>query len=89
MAGTSFYDQIAANRRNAFLMAALVVVLLGSSASRSATAVFGSPAGGPRHTGVAVVLGGLAGVGTYFAGDKLVLTVSGAREVDEASAPQL
>ena len=28
MAGTSFYDQIAANRRNAFLMAALVVVLL-------------------------------------------------------------
>ena len=29
MAGTSFYDQIAANRRNSLLMAALVIVLLG------------------------------------------------------------
>ena len=37
----------------------------------------------------AVVLGSLAGIGTYFAGDSLVLTVSGAREVDEAVAPQL
>ncbi len=89
MAGTSFYDQIAANRRNAFLMAALVVVLLGLLGFAIGWAVFGSPAAGLGTTAVAVALGGLAGVGTYFTGDQLVLTVSGAREVDEASAPQL
>jgi heat shock protein HtpX len=89
VAGTSFYDQIAANRRNAFLMAALVVVLLGLLGFAIGWAVFGSPAAGLGTTAVAVALGGLAGVGTYFTGDQLVLTVSGAREVDEASAPQL
>ena len=89
MAGTSFYDQIAANRRNAFLMAALVVVLLGLLGFAIGWAVFGSPAAGLGTTAVAVALGGLAGVGTYFTGDQLVLTVSGAREVDEASTPQL
>jgi heat shock protein HtpX len=89
VAGTSFYDQIAANRRNAFLMAALVVVLLGLLGFAIGWAVFGTPAAGLGTTAVAVALGGLAGVGTYFTGDQLVLTVSGAREVDEASAPQL
>jgi len=89
VAGTSFYDQIAANRRNAFLMAALVVVLLGLLGFAIGWAVFGSPAAGLGTTAVAVALGGLAGVGTYFTGDQLVLTVSGAREVDEASTPQL
>ena len=89
MAGTSFYDQIAANRRNAFLMAALVVALLGLLGFTIGWAVFGSPAAGLGTTAVAVALGGLAGVGTYFTGDQLVLTVSGAHEVDEASAPQL
>ena len=31
----------------------------------------------------------MSGVASYFGGDKLVLTVSGAKPVDEASAPQL
>ena len=31
----------------------------------------------------------MSGLGTYFAGDKLVLAVSGAKPVDETSAPQL
>ena len=31
----------------------------------------------------------ISGVGAYFSGDKLVLAVSGAREVDETAAPQL
>lgn len=89
MAGTSFYDQVAANRRNSFLMAAFVVALLGLLGFAIGFAVFGSPEGGVLATGAAVVFGGLAGVGTYFAGDSLVLTVSGAREVDETQAPQL
>ena len=88
MAG-SFYDQIAANRRNSFLMAAFVVVLLGLLGFAIGFAVSGEPAGGVAVTVGAVVLGSLAGIGTYFAGDSLVLSVSGAREVDEAVAPQL
>jgi len=89
VAGTSFYDQIAANRRNSFLMAAFVVVLLGLLGFTIGFGVSGEPAGGVATTGIALVLGGLAGVGTYFAGDSLVLSVSGAREVDESAAPQL
>jgi heat shock protein HtpX len=89
VAGTSFYDQIAANRRNSFLMAAFVVVLLGVLGFTIGYAVSGEPAGGVATTVGALVLGSLAGIGTYFAGDSLVLGVSGAREVDETIAPQL
>jgi heat shock protein HtpX len=89
VAGTSFYDQIAANRRNSFLMAGFVVVLLGLLGFTIGFAVTGEPAGGVATTVGALVLGSLAGIGTYFAGDSLVLTVSGAREVDEGTAPQL
>jgi heat shock protein HtpX len=89
VAGTSFYDQIAANRRNSFLMAALVVVILGALGFAIGFAIFGTPEGGLLTTGIAVLVGALSGVGTYFAGDSLVLAVSGAREVDETQAPQL
>ena len=89
MARATFYDQIAANRRNSFLMAALVVALLGLLGFAIGFGVSGEPAGGIATTGIALVIGALAGIGTYFAGDSLVLSVSGAREVDEAAAPQL
>ena len=80
----TFYDQIAANRRNSFLMAAFVVALLARPRVRhrlrrvrrarpAASARPGSPSSSAA----------LAGVGTYFAGDSLVLSVSGAKEVDE------
>jgi len=89
VAATSFYDQISANRRNSFLMAAFVVVLLGLLGFAIGFAVSGEPAGGVVTTGIALLVGSLAGIGTYFAGDSLVLSVSGAREVDESAAPQL
>jgi heat shock protein HtpX len=89
VARATFYDQISANRRNSFLMAAFVVVLLGLLGFAIGFAVSGEPAGGIAATALALIVGGLAGIGTYFAGDSLVLSVSGAREVDEAVAPQL
>ncbi len=89
MAGSSFYDQIAANRRNSFLMATLVVALLALLGFTIGFAVFGSPEGGIGTTIVAVLIGGLSGAFTYFAGDSLVLAVSGAKQVDETQAPQL
>jgi heat shock protein HtpX len=88
MAAT-FYDQIAANRRNSFLMAAFVVVLFALLGFAIGFAISGEPAGGVAATGIALFAGSLAGIGTYFSGDSLVLAVSGAKEVDETSAPQL
>lgn len=89
MAGKTFYDQIAANRRNSFLMAGFVVLLLGLLGFTVGWAMFGSPSGGLVTTAGAVALGLLSGIGTYFAGDLLVLAVSGAREIDDTSAPQV
>jgi heat shock protein HtpX len=89
VAGASFYDQIAANRRNSFLMAALVVALLALLGFAIGYAIFGSLGGGVLTTAAAIGFGALAGVGTYVAGDSLVLAVSGARELQEPDAPQL
>jgi heat shock protein HtpX len=89
VAETSFYGQISANRRNSFLMAALVVALLAVLGLTIGYAVSGSPEGALGVTLVAVGIGGASGAFTYFAGDSLVLAVSRAREVDETQAPKL
>ena len=89
MAESSFYQQIAANRRNSFLMALLVVVLLGALGFSIGYVLFGTPAGGLATTLFAIMIGGISGIFTFFQGDKLVLAVSGARAVDATSAPQL
>src|SRR5687767_11584070 len=70
-------------------MGAFVVALLALLGFTIGFAVFGSPEGGVGTTLFAVLLGAASGAFTFFAGDSLVLTVSGAREVDEAEAPQL
>jgi heat shock protein HtpX len=89
VATSTFYGQIAANKRNSFLMAAFVVAVLAVLGFTIGYAVVGSPTGGLFALALAITAGSLAGITTYFSGDKLVLTVSGAREVDEAAAPQL
>jgi heat shock protein HtpX len=89
VAGRTFYDQIAANRRNSFLLAGFVVVLLALLGFLIGVALFGSPEAGLGVTLFAAGLGVASGAFTYFAGDSLVLTVSGAKQVDETGAPQL
>jgi heat shock protein HtpX len=88
VAGT-FYDQMAANRRNSFLLALAVVVILGALGFSIGYALTGDPAGGLGATLIAIAIGLVMSLGSYFAGDQIVLTVSGAKEVDEAAAPQL
>jgi len=85
----TFYDQIAANRRNSFLLSLIVVVLFAALGFAIGYAISGSASGALFVTGIAVLFGGLAAAGSYFAGDSIVLSVSGAKEVDETSAPQL
>ena len=85
MARATFYDQIAANRRNSFLLAAFVVVLLGVARVRDRLRRRPATprAASPRPALALARRGALAGIGSYFAGDTLVLARPGAQEVDE------
>jgi heat shock protein HtpX len=85
----TFYNQIGANKRNSLLLALFVIFLFGVLGSAIGYAIAGSVPGAIGVAGVALLLGSLAAVGSYFGGDSLVLSVSGAKEVDETSAPQL
>ena len=89
VATRSFYDQISANKRNSLLMATFVVAIFALLGFTIGYAIVGTPTGGVGALALALGIGGLTGIATYFSGDKLVLTVSGAREVDATSAPQL
>ncbi len=85
----TFYDQIGANRRNSLLLALFVIALFGALGFAIGYAIAGSPSGAVAVMAIALAFGSIAAVGSYFAGDSVVLSVSGAKEVDETSAPQL
>jgi heat shock protein HtpX len=89
MAVASFYAQKAANQRNSLLLAAAVTVVLAALGFSIGYALTGYPEGGIGATALAIGVGVVLSLGTYFAGDSLVLGVSGARQVDEQTAPQL
>jgi heat shock protein HtpX len=89
VAGSTFYDQIAANRRNSILLALLVVGILGALGFAVGYALTGDPAGAVGSTGLAIVVGLVMAIGSYFAGDQLVLSASDATLIDETAAPQL
>ena len=85
----TFYGQISENRRNSTLLALIVIALFGVLGFVIGYAITGYTAGALGVSGIALLLGSLAAVGSYFGGDSVVLSVSGAKEVDETSAPQL
>jgi heat shock protein HtpX len=86
---SSFYAQISANKRNSLLLALGVIAIFAVLGFTIGYAIVGTPAGAVGVTGLALGVGAISGVGAFFNGDKLVLAVSGAREVDATSAPQL
>ena len=85
----TFYNQIAENKRKSFLLSLIVVALFGALGFSIGVAATGEWSGGIFVTIIAVLVGGGLALGSYFGGDALVLKVSGAREVDPTSAPQL
>jgi heat shock protein HtpX len=89
MATESFYSQIGANRRNSFLLAGVVVVIFGLLGFTIGYAFTGSSSGAFGVMALALGVGAVTGAFSYFSGDKLVLGVSGAKEVTEDEAPQL
>jgi heat shock protein HtpX len=85
----TFYNQIAENKRKSFLLSLIVVALFGALGFSIGVAATGEWTGGIFVTVIALVVGGLIALGSYFGGDALVLKVSGAREVDATMTPQL
>ncbi len=88
MAAT-FYDQIGANKRNSVLLALVVVVLLGALGMAIGIAWSGYVEGGFIALALAVGIGLLASLVSYYAGDAIVLGASGAKQVTEQDLPQL
>ena len=89
MAAASFYKQVSANRRNSFLLAISVIAILAGLGFAIGYGTTGELAGAVGVTTFATGLGTVMSLGSYFAGDKLVLGASGAVEASQASAPQL
>jgi heat shock protein HtpX len=85
----TFYDQIAENKRQSFMLALIVVAIFGALGFSIGYAVTGSASGAGVAMAIALGIGSALAVGSYFGGDSVVLGVSGAKEVDPTSAPQL
>ncbi len=85
----TFYHQMAVNRRRSVLLTLIVAGLLGLLGFGIGYAVGGDVAYGiPVLVGV-VLLTFIVSIGTYFAGDGLILAASQAHEVTAEQAPQL
>jgi heat shock protein HtpX len=85
----TFAAQQAVNRRNSVILILAVAALLAALGFAIGYGTTGAVEGAFGVTTGAIVLAMLLSVGSYFAGDKLVLATSGAKEVSEQSAPQL
>ena len=89
MAAKTFYAQESANRRNSFFLVIAVLLLLSVLGYAIGYGIVGDPAGGVGATLIAVVIGALMSIGSYFGGDRLVLAASSAKRTDEKQNPQL
>lgn len=85
----SFYEQIAANRRNSVLLVLVVGALLAALGFAIGYGTTGEAASGLVVLVGSLFMAGFLSAGSYFAGDSLVLAASRAREVTERDAPQL
>ena len=83
-APTTFYREIARNRRRSWLLMGAVIVLLGLLGGAIGYAT-GFGWGGVAF---AVIIATAMSVGSFFAGDALVMATSGAREIDRARPPE-
>lgn len=90
---TTFYSEESANRRNSFLLALVVVAFLAVFGFVIGYAI-GYANGDPvlwaiGAVAIAVAVGLLSALGSYYGGDQLVLASSHAQELDPQQAPQL
>jgi heat shock protein HtpX len=83
-APTTFYREIARNRRRSWVLIVIVIVVLGAlgGAIGYATGI------GWGGLVAAVVLAVVMSIGSYYAGDALVMATSGAHQVDLTNPPE-
>ncbi|HYL40398.1 MAG TPA: M48 family metalloprotease [Candidatus Binatus sp.] len=86
---TSFYDLEATNRRDSIVLIVVVLAILSGLGFAIGYATSGSATGALAITVGAFVLGIVLSLGSYFAGDQLVLASSQAHEVTAEQEPQL
>ena len=84
LAPTTFYREIDRNRRRSWLLVAVVIVVLGLLGGAIGYAT-GFGWGGVV---MALVVATALSVGSFFAGDALVMATSGAREIDPQRVPE-
>ena len=93
MTTATFYSEESANRRNSFLIALAVVIFLGAFGFVIGFSIgYGSGdevAFGIVALVIAVGIGTMQALFSYFGGDKLVLASSHAREISQEQAPAL
>ncbi len=82
-APTTFYREIGRNRRRSWVLVAVVILVLGALGG----AVGYTTGLGATGIIVALAVAVAMALGSWFAGDALVMATSGAREIDLAQAP--
>jgi heat shock protein HtpX len=85
----TFYEQIAANRRNSILLIAVVTFILALLGFSIGYGLTGQLAAAVPITAGSVLFSGIVSSVSYFAGDGLVLGASKAREVTEETNSRL
>lgn len=79
------YEAQAANRRKSAIVIVLFIVFVTLSVyiiSQGLGVYFGYEPGGLGVVGIALIISGLMSFGSYYFGDKIVLTISGARPAE-------
>ncbi len=85
----TFRDRIAVNRRNSLLLIAAFLAFIAVFGYVIGYAWIGDPISALFGLVLAFVVGTISGLVSYYAGDRMVLAASRAREVTHDEAPQL
>ncbi len=85
----NFRERIARNRRNSLLLIAGFLAFVAVFGYIIGFAWIGDPAGALFGLGLAFVVGVVSGLLSYFAGDRMVLAASRAKEITHDDAPVL
>src|ERR671917_28171 len=85
----TFRERIARNRRNSLLLIAAFLAFVTSFGYIIGFALLGDPKRALFGLALALIVGVVAGLVSYFAGDKMVLAASRAREITHDDAPVL
>ena len=85
----TFRDRIAANKRNSLALIAVFLTFIAVFGYVIGYAWIGDPASALFGLGLAFIAGSVSGIVSYYAGDRMVLAASRAREVTDHEVPQL